>query len=235
MHEGIVSTKLGLPGAAALAEEISVNRDLFVLEYTDSKLHFLDISLKKSVDLIKAAKRKGLKVTASVNAYNLVLDDSAVGDFNTNYKLNPHLRSKADIAALVKGIEDGSIDTITSAHQPQDEECKKMEFDKADFGMIGLETCYAVANTALKGKVSAEKMVDLLSVNARKILGLEISRIEEGAAADLTLFDPDKKWTFTEGDIRSKSKNTPFTGAEFTGQVIGVINKGMVQLKDTRP
>jgi dihydroorotase len=228
MHEGVVSTKAGLPGAPALAEEISVNRDLYILEYTESKLHLLDISLKRSVDLIRTAKRKGLKVTASVNAYNLMLDETAVSDYNTNYKVNPHLRSTTDIAALAKGLADGTIDTITSAHQPHDEECKKLEFDKADFGMIGLETCFAVANTALKEKVDLEKIIEALANNPRAILGLE-NKIEEGAEADLTLFNPDFKWTFTEADIKSKSKNTPFVGANFIGRAVGVINKGRFQ------
>ena len=230
MHEGVISTKLGLPGAPALAEEIAVNRDLFILEYTESKLHLLDISLKRSVEMIRAAKRKGLNVTASVNAYNLVLDESAVADYNTNCKLNPHLRSKADIVALIKGIEDGTIDTVTSAHQPQDEECKKLEFDKADFGMIGLETSFAVTNTALKGKVKLDKVIELFAANPRKVLGLAIPKIDIDADADLTLFDPAKKWVFAESDIQSKSKNTPFVGSEFVGKVVGIINKGKVQL-----
>ena len=230
MHEGLVSTQLGLPGAPALAEEIAVNRDLFVLEYTGSKLHLLDISLKRSVDLIRAAKRKKLQVSASVNAYNLMLDQSAVGDFNTLCKVNPHLRLKEDSAALIKGINDGTIDTVSSAHQPQDEDCKKLEFDKADFGMIGLETCYAVVNSALKPGIGIDKIIELLAQNPRKILGMEIPVIAEGSMADLTLFNPDKKWTFTTGDIRSKSKNTPFTGTEFTGKVCGVIHKDKLHL-----
>lgn len=229
MNEGVVSTKLGLPGAPALAEEISVNRDIYILEYTESKLHLLDISLKRSVELIRNAKKKGLKISASVNAYNLMLDETAVGSYNTNSKVNPHLRSKEDIAALVKGIADGTIDTITSAHQPHDEECKKLEFDKADFGMIGLETCFAVANTALKGKVELTKIIETISNNPRRVLGLQ-SKIEEGAEADLTLFNPDLKWTFAESDIKSKSKNTPFIGTDFIGKSLGIINKGKLQL-----
>ena len=230
MQEGIVSTQMGLPGAPALAEEIAVSRDLAVLEYTESKLHFTGISLKKSVDLIRAAKKKGLNISTAVNAYNLFLDDTAVGAYNTNCKVNPHLRSKEDITALIKGVADGTIDAITSAHRPQDEECKKLEFDKADFGMIGFETCFAVANTALKGKVDTTKIIELLAQNPRKLLNLEIPSITEGTEADLTLFDPDKKWIFTEKDICSKSKNTPFIGTEFTGQVIGVLNKNKLNL-----
>ncbi len=232
MNEGIVSTRLGLPGAPALAEEIAVSRDLYLLEYTESKLHILDISVKGSVALIRAAKKKKTKLSASVNAYNLLLDETAVGLYDTNAKLNPHLRSKDDINALVKGIQDGTIDTITSQHNPQDEECKRLEFDKADFGMIGLETCYAVSNTALTGKADAGKMVELLSLNARRILGLPVSDIAEGENADLTLFDPDMKWTFTENDIRSRSKNTPFIGRELTGKAICIIHKDKIALSN---
>lgn len=229
MNEGVTSTKLGLPGAPALAEEIAVNRDLYILEYTESKLHLLDISLKRSVELIRISKKKGLKISSSVNAYNLVLDETAVANYNTNCKVNPHLRSKEDIAALIKGIADGTIDTITSAHQPHDEECKNLEFDKADFGMIGLETCFALANTVLKGKVELTKIIAAISNNPRRVLGLE-NKIEEGAEADLTLFNPELKWTFSVSEIKSKSKNTPFVGTNFVGKALGVINKGKIQL-----
>ena len=230
MNEGIVSTRLGLPGAPALAEEIAVSRDLYLLDYTQSKLHVLDVSVRGSVSLIRSAKKKKLKLSASANAYNLLLDESAVGQYDTNYKLNPHLRSKDDISALIKGIEDGTIDTITSQHNPHDEECKRLEFDKADYGMIGLETSYAVSNTALVGKVDATKMSELFSLNARKILGLPVYGIAEGEDADLTLFDPDIKWTFTEKDIHSHSKNTPFVGREFTGKAIGIVHKDKISL-----
>jgi dihydroorotase len=231
MSEGLTSTTLGLPAAPALAEEISVSRDLYILEYTESRLHFLDISLKRSVELVRNAKKKGLRITSSVNAYNLMLDDTGVGDYDTNYKVNPHLRTKEDITALIKGLQDGTIDTIASAHQPHDEECKKLEFDKADFGMIGLETCFAVANTALKGKVELEKIIGALANNPRKVLGLE-NKIAEGAEAELTIFNPELKWTFEETDIKSKSKNTPFIGTKFIGKAIGIINKGKFQINE---
>lgn len=229
MNEGVTSTRLGLPGAPALAEELAVNRDLYILEYTDSKLHLLDISLKRNVELIRNAKKKKLKISASVNAYNLVLDETAVAGYNTFCKVNPHLRSKEDIAALIKGVGDGTIDTITSAHLPHDEEGKKMEFDKAEYGMIGLETCFAVANTALNGKVELEKIIAALANNPRRVLGLD-AKIEEGAEADLTLFNPELEWTFEEKHIQSKSKNTPFINTTFTGKALGVINKGKLQL-----
>jgi dihydroorotase len=230
MNEGLTSTQLGLPPAPALAEEIAINRDIYLLEYTGSKLHFLDVSLKRSVELIKAAKKKGLKVTASVNAYNLALDESAVGNYDTSAKLNPHLRSKEDVLALQKAVADGVIDTITSAHNPQDEDCKKLEFDKADFGAIGLETTFAVANTKLNKTVSVEQLVEIFAANPRKVLGMDVPVIEAGADADLTLFNPNEKWVFTEKYIQSRSKNTPFIGAELTGRAIGVINKDRLHL-----
>lgn len=230
MNEGAVSTRLGLAGAPALAEEIAVSRDLYLLDYTQSKLHLLDISVRGAIALIRNARKKKLNLSASANAYNLLLDESAVGQYDTNYKLNPHLRSQEDITALIKGIQDGTIDTITSQHNPQDEDCKRLEFDKADYGMIGLETSYAVSNTALAGKVDAAKMVELFSLNARKILGLPVTGIAEGEDADLTLFDPDLKWTFTEKDIRSRSKNTPFVGRELTGKAVGIIHKDKISL-----
>lgn len=229
MHEGITSTRLGLPAAPGFAEEIAVNRDLYVLEYTDSKLHFLDISLKKSVDLIRTAKKKGLKVSASVNAYSLLLEDTAVGNYNTYYKVNPHLRSKEDLLGLAKGLADGTLDTITSAHQPQDEECKKLEFDKSDFGMIGLETCFAVANTALKDKVDVSVIISALSNNPRKLLHLE-NKIEEGAMADLTFFNPGLEWVFKSEDIQSRSSNSPFIGTSFIGKPLGVLNNGKIKM-----
>jgi dihydroorotase len=230
MNEGIISTRLGLPGAPALAEEIAVSRDLYLLEYTQSKLHLLDVSVRGAVALIRAAKKKKIKLSASVNAYNLLLDESAVGQYDSLAKLNPHLRTKDDINALVRGIEDGTIDTITSQHNPQEEDCKRLEFDKADYGMIGLETSYAVSNTALAGKVDASKMVELLSLNARRILGLPLTGIAEGEDADLTIFDPDMKWTFSEKDIRSRSKNTPFVGRDLTGKALGIIHKDKISL-----
>jgi dihydroorotase len=230
MNEGLTSTRLGLPGAPALAEEIAVSRDLYLLDYTASRLHLLDISVKGAVALIATAKKKNKGLSASVNAYSLMLDETAVGLYDTHAKLNPHLRTKADINALVKGIQDGTIDTITSQHNPQDEECKRLEFDKADYGMIGLETSYAVANTALHGKVDADKMIALMSLNARKILGLPAPDIAEGADADLTLFDPEMQWIFSADDIRSQSKNTPFIGSSLTGRAIGIIHKDKISL-----
>ena len=230
MNEGITSTRIGLPGMPALAEEIAVSNSIYLLEYTKSRLHLLDISTKQSIALIKAGKKKGLSITATVNAYNLLIDDTAVAQYDTNCKLNPPLRSMSAIAALIKGIQEGTIDTISSQHQPQDEESKKLEFDKADFGMIGLETCYAVANTALHSHIDTAKMVALLSLHARHILRLPMTGLIEGEVADITIFDPTIEWTMTESDIQSHSHNTPFVGTSFIGKVIGIIHQGKVAL-----
>lgn len=230
MHEGKNSTLLGLPAMPAFAEEIAVARDLYVLEYTNSRLHFLDISLKKSAELIKAAKKKGLNVSASVNAYNLWATDEAVGHYDTNWKVNPPLRPKAETDALIKAIKDGTINTITSQHRPQDEESKKLEFDKAEFGITALETSFAVANTRLRNHLDVTELVNLFSNNARGILKLSPSSIIEGCEADLTLFSPDMEWTFTERDIVSRSKNTPFVGVSFVGKPLGVASMGFVSL-----
>ena len=230
MNEGITSTRLGLSGMPALAEELAVSNSIYLLEYTQSRLHLLDISTKQSIAMIKAAKKKGLSITATVNAYNLLLDDSAIAQYDTHCKLNPPLRSKADITALVKGIQDGSLDTISSQHQPHDEECKKLEFDKADFGMIGLETCYAVANTALHSHIDTTQLIELMTINARRILRLPMTGLAEGEMADITIFDPTIEWTMTESDIKSKSRNTPFIGSIFIGKVIGIIHKEKISL-----
>lgn len=228
VHEGETSTKLGLKGIPALAEELVVSRNIEIAEYCDAPLHFNCISTKKSVELIKNAKAKGLKITADVAAHQLFLDDSYLESFDSNYKVLPPLRTREHIDALIGGLSDGTIDAICSDHTPQDIESKQKEFDHAAFGIIGLESAYACINTAAKGKLKQEQIVEKLALSPRKILNLNIPEIKEGADANLTLFDPDAKWTFTEKDIKSKSKNTPFVGTTFTGKVIAVINNGKV-------
>lgn len=223
MNEGEVSTSLGLKAMPSIAEELMVARNIYLAEYTESSIHLSSISTAKSVDLIRYAKSKKLKVTASVNAYNIMLDDSALNDFNTNYKVSPPLRTKADIDALKKGLADGTIDVIVSDHCPEDEENKTVEFDHAAFGMIGLETAFAVANSN-RGKLTLNKLIEKITINPRQIFGLDIPQIKEGEKANLTMFDPDLIWTLKGKDIHSKSKNTPFIGTEFTGKALGIIN-----------
>jgi dihydroorotase len=224
MHEGVVSTRLGLKGIPSLAEELMVVRNIYLAEYAGTPIHLMALSSAKSVELVREARQKGLPVTASVHAANLFWNDSALEDFDTNYKVNPPLRGEDDRKALIRGIADGTIDCITSGHSPEDVETKVMEFDLAAFGMIGLEAAFALANSA--GILSKEELVKAFCHNPRTIAGVEIPVIKTGEKANLTIFDPSEKWTFSANDIRSKSKNTPLVGKELTGKVIGIVNKG---------
>lgn len=224
MHEGVMSTMLGLKGLPSLAEELMVQRDLSLLEYAEGRLHIHLISTAKSVDLIRAAKKAGLPVTASVAVANLCFTDEKLEDFDSNWKIVPPLRSEADTTALLEGLADGTIDFICSNHTPWHEEAKNLEFTYADFGMIGLETTFALCRTFLDKKLSIHDLVEKLSLAPRAVLGLPVPKIAQGAQAELTVFDPDQEWVFEAKDIRSKSKNTPFIGQKFKGKVIGVVS-----------
>ncbi len=232
MHEGMVSTSLGMKGIPSIAEELMVQRDLYLAEYTDSRLHLTNISTERSVDLIKEAKANGINVSASVPVLNLIFDETAIAEFDSNYKVLPPLREKADIRALKRGIKNGTITLITSNHAPLDEEAKNLEFPYADFGIIGLETAYALCSTYLSDVLTTEDIVSILAINPRILLRLPMPSIKEGEQANLTIFNPNMEWTFTEKDIHSKSNNTPFVGKQFKGKVIGVVNNGKHQLAE---
>ena len=237
MHEGIESTMLGMKGIPSTAEELMIMRDLKLMAYflgndvpknQDSKLHFSTISTEKSVELIREAKAKGLPISCDIAAHQLAFTDADLRDFDTNFKVNPPFRSNNDIKSLREGLADGTIDAIVSDHNPQDEEAKNLEFDMADFGIIGLETAFSVANTY--ANLSVEDLVEKFTSNPRKLLHLSDISINEGQMANLTIFDPTLIWTFTAKDIRSKSKNTPFIGKQLKGKSVAVINKGRLYL-----
>ncbi len=226
MHEGIMSTSLGMKGIPALAEELMLRRDIYLAEYTDSQVHAFNISTAGAVELVRQAKARGLKITASVAAMNLACDDHLLSEFDTNYKVMPPIRELADMEALHAGLADGTIDCITSNHTPLDPEAKNLEFPFADFGATGLETAFGLSWMHLHNSLTVSQLVEKLAINPRKLLGLPMPVIGPGADACLTIFDPNSEWTFSQKDILSKSKNTPFVGWRMKGKVLGVVNKG---------
>jgi len=224
-NEGIVSTRLGLKGIPNLAEELQLARNLFILEYTGGKLHFPTISTAKSVQLIKEAKSRGLSVSCSVAVHHLVLTDEKLDGFDTRFKVTPPLRADADRKALIKGLKDGTIDMITSDHNPIDIEHKKMEFDLAKNGTIGLESTFGALLTVLPLELVVEKLTA-----ARRFFSNENEAIAEHTKANFTLFNPDGNWNFAKENILSKSKNSAFLGAKMTGKVYGILNNGQLIL-----
>jgi dihydroorotase len=227
MHEGVVSTSLGMKGIPNLAEDLMVQRDIYLTQYADSRLHLANLSSQFAVELVRRAKAKGLSITCSVAALNLAYDDRALMEFNSQFKVLPPLRNNEDIEALKQGLKDGTIDLIGSNHVPLEEEAKKLEFPYADFGAIGLETTYALVNTHLEGVLSQTELVEKLATNPRRIFNLEEVMVREGAKANVSIFHPQHRWTFGMEHIHSKSHNTPLLGMQMKGKVIGVINNGL--------
>lgn len=226
VHEGIISTMLGLKGIPALAEEVILARNLFLLEYTGGRMHVPTISTAKSVDLIKEAKAKGLNVTCSVAVHNLILTDVVLNDFDTRYKVNPPLRTEEHRIALLNAVLDGTIDCITSDHHPLDIEHKKMEFDLAKDGTIGLESAFSSLLTVLPYEI----VVDKLNA-AKNIFGIINTPIDVNQQASFTLFNPDVSSVFTKENILSKSKNSAFLNIQTKGKVYGIFNKGILNIK----
>lgn len=226
VNEGIVSTRLGLKGIPTLAEELHIARNLFLLEYTGGKLHIPTISTKKSIELIKEAKARGLQVTCSVTVHHLVLNEEILAGFDSRYKVAPPLRDEATRKALVEAVIDGTIDCITSDHNPLDIEHKKLEFDMAKDGTIGLESTFGSILTVLPLEIVIEKLT-----NAKSIFGLAQNKIEVNTTAELTFFTPNTEGTFTKESILSKSKNSAFLGQKTKGKAYGVYNNGVLVIE----
>jgi len=225
-NEGHQSTKLGLKGNPALAEELQIARDIFLLEYTGGKLHIPTISTAKSVKLIKDAKKKGLNISCSVSVHHLTLTDNELATFDANFKTLPPIRTQKDVNALVKGVKDGVVDIITSDHNPIDIENKKVVFENALNGTIGLESLFGAVNTT----IGLEETISCISDNPRKVFGLENLSIKVGENANITLFNPNYEYVFTESNIHSSSKNSVFLNKELKGIVYGIIsnNKSVI-------
>ena len=230
MHEGVNSTKLGLKGMPRIAEDIAVGKNLELLGYAGGKVHFSRISSAKAIDMIRQAKKK-LAVTCDITVYQPLLDDSLLMGFDTNYKVNPPLREKADADALLKALKDGTIDIICSGHSPHEDESKSLEFDLADPGMINLQT-FAAHLSTLSKSVDWDVLIEKVTVNPRKILQQEIPKIEPEARANLTLFDPNHRWIFDERSNFSKSKNSPWLGKQVVGKAMAVFNNGRQKVED---
>lgn len=225
MNEGVVSTRLGLKGIPNLAEELIVTRNLFLLEYTGGKLHIPTVSTAKSVELIREAKAKGLNVTCSVAVHHLVMNDEKLDTFDSRHKVLPPLRNESDRKALVEAIMDNTIDCITSDHNPIDIENKKMEFDTAKYGTIGLESAFG----ALLAVLPLEKVVEKLT-SGKTIFNIPFSEIEERNKAGITLFTIDTDWEFGKESIDSKSKNSAFLGMKMKGKAVGIYNNNTLIL-----
>lgn len=228
MHEGAHSAALGLAGQPGESEAVMVARDLLVAELTGQRLHVAHVSAASSVRLIREAKRRGVRVSAEVTPHHLVLTDADVGEYDTNRKMNPPLRDADDMAALRDGLADGTIDAIATDHAPHAPEEKLVEFDRAPFGVVGLETALGVVLTRLvrPGLLSIEQVIRAMSWAPARILGLPAGTLERGSAADVTVIDAARRWTVHAAGFASRSRNTPFEGWELEGKAVLTIVGG---------
>ncbi len=232
MHEGMYSTRLGLKGIPAAAEETMVSRDLILSDMTGGKYHIAHLSTRRSVQMVRDAKGRGLRVSAEVTPHHFTLTDAAVADYDTNAKMNPPLRSADDVAAVLEGIRDGTIDAIASDHAPHHINLKMLEFDRAPFGITGLETAVGLALTRLQ--LPIRRLIELFSTNAQKIMKVAPWGLFEGSDADLTVLDLNRAWTFDVHQSRSRSRNSPFHGWQMQGKAIATIVGGKIVYEDRR-
>ena len=227
MHEGVTSTRIGLKGIPSMAESVQIARDLEILKYSGGKLHIPNISTEAGLDLIRNAKKQGLNVSCSVGLPNLIFDDNELEGFDPNFKVFPPIRSKVDQQALRAGLLEGSIDMISSMHEPMNIEYKKLEFENAAAGSLGLESCFGVLNKVFP----LDKVLSFLTRGV-KCFNIPTPSIAVGATADLTLFNPEISYRYSEDDLKSTSKNSPYLGSELQGKVLGSFNNGLLTLND---
>jgi dihydroorotase len=229
MHEGRISTQLGLKGIPAASEEVMVARDLILAEQTGAHLHLAHISTAGSVRMIREAKARSVRVTGEACPHHFTLTHEALMDFDANKKMNPPLRTKADVEAIIEGLRDGSLDAIATDHAPHAPEEKLQELESAPFGVIGLETAWPLAYALVtSGMLSLEEVVARLTIHPARIIKSDRGTLSEGVVADVTLIDPDETWVVDSGEFQSKSKNTPFMGWKMRGRVLKTIVGGKV-------
>jgi dihydroorotase len=230
MHEGYLSTVLGLQGIPDIVEEVMVARDIRIAEFTGAHLHIAHLSSAGSVELIREAKARGVSLSAEVTPHHLALTDESVRGYDPNTKVNPPLRGELDRQALRDGLVDGTIDCVASDHAPHAQEEKELEYDAAPFGMLGLETSLGLVLTELvkPGALTLMEAVAKMSLNPARILGIDGGAIRKGAAADLTVIDPELRWIVDKRTFQSRSKNTPFDGWELTGCAVATIVEGQI-------
>ncbi len=231
MHEGRISLLLGLKGMPALAEDIDTVRDVILAKDTGGRIHIAHVSTKGAVEAVRRAKNEGIAVTCEVTPHHFTLTDRAVEGYDTNTKMAPPLRSQEHLEAVLEGIKDGTIDAIATDHAPHHADEKALEFDRAPFGITGLETGIGLAFNELvhKGVIGLERLVEMCSANPAKILGLAgRGTLKPGSIADVTIIDPQKVWTYRNADSRSKSRNSPFDGWQFTGRAVATIVGGKI-------
>jgi dihydroorotase len=235
INEGRVSTLLGLTGIPAAAEEIMVARDILLAREMGTRVHIAHISTRGSVELIRKAKSDGVMVTCEVTPHHLTLTEEAVRGYDTNAKVNPPLRTQEDLKALLEGLKDGTIDAIATDHAPHHIDEKDLEFDKAAFGLVGLETALGLVLTKIVGEggLSLNKAVEKMTSGPAKILGLHMGTLKIGATADITVIDPNRVWTVDKDKFFSKGRNTPFNGWELRGKAVMTIVDGRVVYSDT--
>ncbi|HXD78649.1 MAG TPA: dihydroorotase [Puia sp.] len=229
INEGIVSTRLGLPGKPMMAEELMVARDIKLLRYTDSRIHFTGITSPRSLEYIREAKEAGLSVSCSVTPYHLFFTDADLVEYDTNLKVFPPLRDESSVALLRKAVADGTVDCIAAHHSPHEFDSKVVEFEYARPGMSSIETVYAVLRTQLP-ELGPAATVELLSTRARRLFGLGQPSVAEGQQASLSLFDPAGETLPAVGSTKSKSRNSPFFQKKLKGRVIGILNKDQIVL-----
>jgi dihydroorotase len=229
MHEGPTAFRLGLKGMPAAAEEAMVARDIALLERTGGRLHIAHLSTAGSVDLVRRAKARGLAVTAEAAPHHFTLIDEAVGDYDTNAKMNPPLRPREDVIAVIEGLRDGTIDVIATDHAPHHRDAKEVEFECAAFGIVGLETALPLClRLAREHDIAIDTIVRALSTNPARILGVRGGTLAEGSVADVTVIDPDRAWRVEPDAFQSKSRNTPFGGWAMSGAARATIVGGRV-------